>query len=76
MIADGIQRGAHHILTPDFGTNVLVAATVGLPPKAHPLVLGALLAPVAHVATSVVGRLADRAARRHNKVNGYPPTRR
>lgn len=67
-----VERGAYHLTTPDFGTNVLIGSMSSLAPKSLPLVVGVLLAPIVQVATSIVGALGNRAARKYNKEHGYP----
>lgn len=73
VIVRQLQRGAYHLTTPDLGSNMLVSAMTGLSPKSLPLLLGMLLAPILQVISSVVGWLADRAARKCNEKAGYPP---
>jgi hypothetical protein len=71
MVAQ-LERGEYHLTTPDIGSNLLVGQMTALAPKSGPAVLRALLSPVVAVVTSVVGGLANRAARKYNTANGYP----
>lgn len=57
----GIEAGAYHLPSPDFGHNVLVAASAGLTPRRYPIVLECLLAPVVVVALRVYGWVVDAA---------------
>ncbi|KAK9824839.1 hypothetical protein WJX81_005235 [Elliptochloris bilobata] len=42
----GIEAGAYHLPSPDFGHNVMVAASAGLTPRRYPVALECLLAPL------------------------------
>jgi len=67
IVRDLARPRCYHLGSPDFGQNLLVAATAGLSP--HPLhpVLEFLLAPFLAVAMRVFGGVVDRAARRANE---------
>ena len=70
-----LERGNYHLTTPDFGSNILVSSMTSLAPKSIPTAIGFFLAPIVQIASTVVGGLADRAARKFNKVNGYPKSK-
>ena len=55
----GMERGAYHLPSPDFGQNLMIAASAGLSPHMFPAVLECLLAPVVVVALWVFGRIVD-----------------
>jgi hypothetical protein len=57
----GMEAGAYHLPSPDFGHNVMVAASAGLTPRRYPIVLECLLAPVVVAALRVFGLLVDAA---------------
>ena len=67
-----LERGEYHLTTPDIGSNLLISSMTSLAPKSLPSVVGVLISPVVQIASSVVGALADRAARKYNVQKGYP----
>lgn len=70
-----LERGDYHLTTPDFGSNILISSMTSLSPKSIPTALGIVMAPIIQIASTVVGGLADRAARRFNKEHGYPKSK-
>jgi hypothetical protein len=66
----GIERGAFHLPTPDFGQLLLLDSMAGLSPKALPAPLGCLLAPITYIVTAVLRRMADGATRKCNREGG------
>lgn len=61
----GMERGAYHLPSPDFGQNLLIAASAGLTPHMFNTFLEFLLAPIVVVALWVFGRIIDNAVRKH-----------
>lgn len=61
----GMERGAYHLPSPDFGQNLMVAASAGLSPHMFHPVLEFLLAPIVVVVLLVFGKIVDQAVRRH-----------
>ena len=57
----GIEAGAYHLPSPDFGHNVMVAASAGLTPRRYPIALECVVAPIVVVALRVFGLLVDSA---------------
>lgn len=71
-IVKQLERGAYHLTTPDLGSNILISSMTSLAPKSLPSLIGILISPVVQVASTVVGGIADRAARKYNSQKGYP----
>ncbi|KAK9824831.1 hypothetical protein WJX81_003644 [Elliptochloris bilobata] len=57
----GIEAGAHHLPSPDFGQNVMIAASAGLTPRRYPVALECLLAPLVVLALRLFGWIVDSA---------------
>ncbi|KAK9824811.1 hypothetical protein WJX81_000602 [Elliptochloris bilobata] len=57
----GIEAGAHHLPSPDFGQNVMIAASAGLTPRRYPVALECLLAPLVVLALRLFGWVVDSA---------------
>ncbi len=67
-----LERGAYHLTTPDLGSNILISSMTSLTPKSLPSLVGIVISPIVQIASSVVGGIADRAARKYNAQKGYP----
>ena len=67
-----LERGEHHLTTPDLGSNVLISSMTSLSPKSIPTLFSCLLQPIVQLVGTVVGYLADRTARKYNEQHGYP----
>ena len=67
-----LERGCYHLTTPDIGSNLLISSMTSLAPKSISTVLGIFLAPILTIASTVVGSISDRAARKYNTQKGYP----
>ena len=68
----GMERGAYHLPSPDFGQNLMVAASAGLSPRMfHPL-LEFLMAPIIVVVLLIFGGIVDRAVRRQAALQQQP----
>ena len=61
----GLKRGAYHLPSPDFGQNLMVAASAGLSPHVYNGVLEFLLAPFVALALRIFGRIIDKAVVKH-----------
>ncbi|KAK9824854.1 hypothetical protein WJX81_008518 [Elliptochloris bilobata] len=57
----GIEAGAYHLPSPNFGHNVMVAASAGLTPRRYPVALECLLAPLVVLALRLFGWVVDSA---------------
>jgi 3-dehydrosphinganine reductase len=67
-----LERGDYHLTTPDLGSNILISSMTSLAPKSLPSLVGIVISPIVQIASSVVGGIADRAARKYNVQKGYP----
>ena len=61
----GLQQGAYHLPSPDFGQNLMVAASAGLSPHVYNGLLEFLLAPFVALALRIFGRIVDKAVLKH-----------
>jgi len=61
----GLEQGAYHLPSPDFGQNLMVAASAGLTPHMYNAFLEFLLAPFVALALRIFGRIVDKAVLRH-----------
>ncbi len=61
----GMERGVYHLPSPDFGQNLMIAASAGLSPHMFPAVLEFLLAPLVVLALWIFGYRIDNAVRNH-----------
>ncbi len=61
----GLEQGAYHLPSPDFGQNLMVAASAGLSPHAYNGLLEFLLAPFVALALRIFGNIVDKAVLKH-----------
>lgn len=61
----GMERGAYHLPSPDFGQNLMIAASAGLSPHMFPAILEFLLSPLVVLALLLFGHKIDSAVRRY-----------
>ena len=61
----GLEQGAYHLPSPDFGQNLMVAASAGLSPHAYNGLLEFLLAPFVALALRIFGKIVDKAVLKH-----------
>ena len=61
----GLEQGAYHLPSPDFGQNLMVAASAGLSPHAYNGLLEFLLAPFVALALRIFGKIVDGAVLKH-----------
>lgn len=55
----GLEQGAYHLPSPDFGQNLMVAASAGLSPHAFNAVVEFFLAPFVALALRLFGKIVD-----------------
>ena len=63
----GLEQGAYHLPSPDFGQNLMVAASAGLSPHMYNAFLEFLAAPFVALALRTFGRIVDSAVITHAK---------
>lgn len=64
-MVEGMERGSYHLPSPDFGQNLMVAASAGLSPHMYNVLLEFLLAPIVVIALRIFGRIVDKAVFSH-----------
>lgn len=70
-IVSQMLAGKYHITPPDLGSTMLISSMTSLSPKAIPLLLGIILAPILHIVSSIVASIGNKAARKYNTKHGY-----
>lgn len=68
----GLEQGAYHLPSPDFGQNLMVAASAGLSPHMYNAFLEFLVAPFVALALRIFGTIVDKAVIKH--MNAEPQT--
>ena len=61
----GLEQGAYHLPSPDFGQNLMVAASAGLSPHMYNAFLEFLAAPFVALALRIFGTIVDKAVMKH-----------
>jgi hypothetical protein len=61
----GLEQGSYHLPSPDFGQNLMVAASAGLSPRMYNVLVEFLLAPFVALALRIFGSIVDKAVLCH-----------